>query len=123
MTQRWQGAASNKKFSYHQAYLGDWNMAIDGSWKLVVKSPMGDQKFTLTVRSEGAAFTGSLAGPGGSSEIENGKIDGDKAVWSAKLTVPFPMHCEFSSVLADDNLSGNVKVGAFGTAPFSGVRA
>ena len=38
--------------------------AVDGSWDTVTKSPMGDQKATLTVQSAGSAFTGSYAAGG-----------------------------------------------------------
>ena len=34
---------------------------VDGSWDCVVKSPLGDQKMTLTVNSEGSTFTGAVS--------------------------------------------------------------
>jgi hypothetical protein len=33
---------------------GDRNMAIDGTWNLVVKTPMGEQESTLVISSSGA---------------------------------------------------------------------
>ena len=35
---------------------------VDGSWDCVVKSPLGDQKMTLTVNSAGDTFTGAVSG-------------------------------------------------------------
>ena len=97
-------------------------MSIDGTWKVVTKSPMGDQKSTLTLKSEGSSITGTMSAGGKQSDIENGKIDGDKVSWSAKLSVPMPVTLEFDGVVSGDSVSGNVKVGSFGKAPFSGVR-
>ena len=42
---------------------------VDGTWETIVKSPLGDQKSTLTVNSDGDSFTGSNAGAMGSVDI------------------------------------------------------
>ena len=42
---------------------------VDGSWDCTVKSPLGDQKMTLTVKSEGSTFTGTVSGAMGSSDV------------------------------------------------------
>lgn len=33
--------------------------AIDGTWDTIVKSPLGDQKAVLTVKTDGNSWTGS----------------------------------------------------------------
>ncbi len=98
-------------------------MSIDGAWNLVIKSPMGDQKSALIAKAEGSTLTGSMSGPGGQSEVENGKFEGDQVSWTAKITSPMPLTLEFSGAVSGDSLSGSVKLGAFGSAPFSGERA
>ena len=52
-------------------------MAVDGVYETVVKSPMGDQKATLTVNSNGDTWTGTQAGAMGTMEITDGKVDGN----------------------------------------------
>ena len=52
-------------------------MSADGSWNLVIKSPMGDQTSTLTLQTEGATLTGSMSGANGASTVKNGKAQGD----------------------------------------------
>ena len=66
-------------------------------------------------------FTGSTKGPMGEQSVE-GKVDGDTLTWSAAITSPMPMTLEFVATVSGDTLSGNVKLGAFGNAPLSGVR-
>ena len=84
---------------------------------------MGDQKSALTVQSQGSGFAGTMSGAGGQSEVENGKVEGEQVSWSAKITSPMPLTLEFSGAVSGDSLSGSVKLGAFGSAPFTGERA
>lgn len=96
---------------------------IDGSWDTVTKSPMGDQKATLTIQSSGDTFTGTYAGAMGTTEIKDGKIDGDMLTWSLDITVPMPMTLTGEATVTGDALDGKVTAGAFGSFPMSGTRA
>ncbi|HSX55069.1 MAG TPA: hypothetical protein VLG14_07215 [Sphingomonas sp.] len=96
---------------------------VDGSWDTVAHTPMGDQKATLTVNSNGDSFTGSYSGALGSTEIQNGKVDGDKLMWSLDITVPMPMTLTCEATVDGDKLTGTVTAGAFGAFPMEGVRA
>jgi hypothetical protein len=98
-------------------------MSVDGTWNLVVKSPMGDQPSTLTLKAEGATLTGTAAAQGNTNPIANGKVDGDTVSWSNSITTPFPMTLEFTGTVAGDTLNGSVKAGSFGSFPFTGARA
>jgi len=98
-------------------------MAVDGNWTIVVKSPMGEQPSTLSVKNEGGALTGTQSAQGQSQAIANGKVDGNTVTWSNSITQPMPMTLEFNGTLDGDNLNGNVKAGAFGSFPFTGKRA
>ncbi len=97
--------------------------SVDGTWNTTMNTPMGAQQGTLTLSSSGSDLTGKLAGPQGEIDIEDGKVDGNKASWKAKLTSPMPMTLEFAAEVEGDNIKGNVKLGAFGNATFSGTRA
>lgn len=94
---------------------------VDGSYDCVVKSPLGDQKTTLTVRSDGATFTGTNAGAMGSMDVA-GDVDGDKLTWKQQMTVPMPMTLDCEATVAGDTLTGTVAAGAFGSFPMSGTR-
>ena len=97
-------------------------MSADGTWKTTVNSPMGVQQGTLTVQTSGDTFTGKTSGRMGESEV-SGKVDGDTLTWSANITQPMPMTLEFEATVDGDAMKGNVKLGAFGNAPLTGVRA
>ena len=97
-------------------------MSVDGTWNVVVKSPMGDQPSTLTLKAEGGALTGTASAQGNTNPIANGKVDGDAVSWSNSITTPFPMTLEFSGKVDGDSLSGSVKAGSFGSFPFAGTR-
>ncbi|KQN25196.1 hypothetical protein ASE86_02765 [Sphingomonas sp. Leaf33] len=95
---------------------------IDGSWDTLVKSPMGDQKATLTITSSGDSFTGQYSGAMGNTEIKNGRVDGDKLSWSLDISVPMPMTLTAEATVDGDTLNGQVTAGAFGSFPMTGSR-
>ena len=97
-------------------------MSVDGSYDCVTKSPMGDQKSVFTVKSDGDSFTGSNAGAMGALDVQNGKVDGNTLTWKMDMTVPMPMTLEASATVDGDNISGDVKAGAFGSMALSGCR-
>ena len=95
---------------------------VDGSWDTLVKSPMGDQKATMTIQSAGDTFTGTFTGAMGNSEIKNGTIDGDTLRWAIDITVPMPMTLTGEAKVEGDTITGGVTAGAFGTFPLTGTR-
>jgi hypothetical protein len=97
-------------------------MSVAGTYEVVTKTPMGDQKSTMTVEVSGDTFTGTNAGAQGTLTMENGKVDGNKLTWTMNMTVPMPMTLEGEATVDGDSITGGVKAGAFGTFPLSGSR-
>ena len=97
-------------------------MSVAGTYKTVVKSPMGDQSGTFTVVPDGDTFTGTMAGGMGQMDVENGKIDGNTLTWDMNMVVPMPMKLECEGTVDGDQLTGNVNAGAFGAMPLTGDR-
>lgn len=97
-------------------------MSVDGNWTLTLNTPMGAQERSLTLKTEGAALTGSMGGAQGAVDIENGKVDGNNVSWTI-VAPQFAMTIAFSGTVDGDAISGNAELGAFGSAPFSGTRA
>ena len=97
-------------------------MAVDGTFETVVLSPMGDQMATLTVNSNGDTWTGTQAGAMGSTEITDGKVNGNTLTWSVSITVPMPMTLTNEATVDGDTITGTVTAGAFGSFPLSGSR-
>ncbi len=98
-------------------------MSADGTWNTTMNTPMGVQKGTMELTTDGATLSGKLSGPQGDIELEEGTVDGDSLTWKASITSPMAMTLEFSATVDGDEMSGDVKLGAFGNATFSGTRA
>lgn len=96
---------------------------VDGSWKTVVQSPMGNQEATLTIASSGDSFTGSYAGPLGAMPIREGKVSGNQLDWAIDMTVPMPMTLTCTATVDGNTLNGTVTAGGFGSFPMTGTRA
>ncbi len=97
-------------------------MSADGTWNLTLSTPMGAQQVTAVIVTSGATFTGTTKSAMGEQTV-SGAVDGDTLTWSANITSPMPMTLEFTAKVAGDAMTGTVKLGAFGSAPLSGVRA
>src|ERR1700748_23687 len=97
-------------------------MAVDGKWEIVINSPMGAQKATLDLKTDGGTLSGTQSAAQGSGPLENGKVDGNALTWSAKITSPMPMTLEFTGKVDVDKLAGSVKAGAFVSFPFNGSK-
>ncbi len=98
-------------------------MSADGTWNTTMNTPMGAQNGTMTLSTEGGALSGKLVSPQGEIDLEDGTIDGDNLTWKANITSPMAMTLEFSAKVDGDSMSGDVKLGAFGNATFTGTRA
>ena len=83
---------------------------------------MGQQKATITLATDGDALTGTMEGQQGTLELKDGALDGDTVSWKADITNPMPITLEFSATVDGDSLSGDVKLGSFGNASFTGTR-
>ena len=98
-------------------------MSADGTWNVTLNTPMGAQAGTLELATDGNTLTGTMSGPQGSMELENGTADGDSLSWTVNMTQPMPITSEATATIDGDEISGEAKLGAFGTATFSGSRA
>ncbi len=95
---------------------------VDGSYDCTVKSPLGDQKMTLTVNSDGSTFTGNVSGAMGAMDV-SGEVSGNQVSWKQQMTVPMPMTLDCMATIDGDTLIGTVGAGAFGSFPLTGKRA
>lgn len=97
-------------------------MAADGTWNLVMQTPIGDRKATLTLTGIGA-ISGSLSAEGNTTQIFDGKETGNSVAFKASITNPMPLTLDFSAVIDGAKIAGTVGAGAIGSWPFSGTRA
>jgi hypothetical protein len=99
-------------------------MAVDGTWKLTINTPMGAQESTLVLNTSGGTPTATqAAGSGDGRPVDDLSVSGNDVSWKASITRPMALTLEFSGTVEGDSMSGKVKLGMFGSQPFSGVRA
>jgi len=64
-------------------------MSVAGTYDVVIKTPMGDQKGKLTVIPSGDSFTGSVtSGMMGEMAIAGGKVNGNMIIWTMDMKFP-----------------------------------
>jgi hypothetical protein len=95
---------------------------VQGKWNITIKTPMGDKSGVLDLKTDGTALTGSLSSDEYQAAISDGKVDGNKLSWSAKITKPMRMSFKFSATVEADRISGAAKY-LLGKATFTGTRA
>jgi hypothetical protein len=76
----------------------------------------------MELATDGGTLTGTLSGPQGALEIVDGTVDGNDLAFKANVTSPMAITLEFTATVDGDNISGTVKLGAFGSGDFTGTR-
>ena len=97
-------------------------MSVQGKWAITIKTPMGERRGVLDLIVEGATLSGSLTDGEHFAAITDGRIQGNKLTWSAKITQPMRMSFKFAATVDTDRIDGNAKH-LLGSATFTGVRA
>ncbi len=98
-------------------------MSVSGTYDMVTKTPMGDQRGKFVVVAHGDSFTGTLSSDMmGSMVVTDGKLEGNKLIWRMEMKVPMPMSLDCEATVEDDELTGTVTAGAFGAMQISGIR-
>ena len=98
-------------------------MSIDGTWNVTLHSPICSQEGTLTLATDGDTLTGTLSGPQGAMDIEDGQVGDGSYSWKVNITSPMAITIESTATVDGDTITGASKLGAFGTATFTGTRA
>jgi len=98
-------------------------MTFDGTWKCMLKTPMGPEQLSITLQSQGDGLMGTVSGKGMDTPIESGRSNGDSATWKAKVKKPMAVTLDFNVTLSGNELKGTVKFGVFGSGALTGIRA
>ena len=98
-------------------------MTADGNWNLVVETPMGDRRATLSLKADGGTLTGSQMADGNTAEIFDGILNGNQLSWKVSISDPMPLTLEFNGTVDGDEVTGSVTLGNFGSSSFSGTRS
>ena len=94
---------------------------VQGKWNITIKTPMGDRSGVLELLVSGKTLTGSLSDAEHHVAISDGKIEGNRLSWRAKITKPMHLSFKFTAIVEEDRISGAARH-MLGSATFSGTR-
>ncbi len=99
-------------------------MAVDGSYKVDINTPMGTQSATLTLKVDGGSLSGTSVSSQGTQDFDGGTVDGNDFAFSMSLSGPMgQIQLDFKGTVDGDDISGDVQLGSFGSASFKGSRS
>jgi hypothetical protein len=98
-------------------------MSADGTWNLMMQTPMGERRSKLTLSTAGGTLTGQQEAEGNTTDIAEGTVNGNDLSWKVSITNPMPLTLTFSGTVDGNNLNGTADTGMFGSFPFEGTRA
>lgn len=94
---------------------------VQGKWKITMNTPMGEKSGVLELLVSGTTLTGSLSDADHHVAISDGKIEGNRLSWQAKISKPMRLSFKFTAIVDEDRISGAARH-MLGTASFSGTR-
>ena len=99
-------------------------MSATGTWNITMKTPMGEQKSTLTLTEEGGALAGTMgSADSGEAVIKDASLSGDKVAFKTDVKKPMAITVSFDLTVSGDTLTGTAKPGMFPAMPVAGARA
>ena len=97
-------------------------MTVDGTYSVTVKTPLGSQKGSLTIETEGASFRGTLTSAHGTAAFSGGSIRGNELVWEADTHTPMGVvSVAYEATLLEGRLTGKANT-PFGSTAFEGTK-
>jgi hypothetical protein len=98
-------------------------MTIDGQYNLTLDTPMGQQHGTLTLKTEGAAVSGTLVNDGGTTEFSGGTVKDDEVAFDTRIPTPIGrLKAHVTGRFSGDRFTGDAKL-PLGSAHIEGARA
>ena len=94
---------------------------VQGKWKMTINTPIGVKSGVLELLVSGNTLTGSLSDEDHYVAISDGKVEGNRLSWQAKITKPMRLSLKFTATVDEDRISGTARH-MLGTASFSGTR-
>ena len=97
-------------------------MTIDGTYKLTLKTPVGEQEGKLSFRSDGNALSGSIENAMGEVAFDGGTVDGNAVTFDTRIPTPIgKLKAHVTGTVAGDHFSGMAKL-PLGAAEIEGER-
>lgn len=96
---------------------------VAGTWDITVTAEDGEHRATMTATQSGATLEGSMATEMGTVQITDGRVTGQRVTFT--ITLPISGQTTpivFRGTVDANRMTGNVDMGAMGSATFIGER-
>ena len=97
---------------------------VGGKWKATIETPMGSIEYTYDFVVKDTALTGKIQSSFGSSEVLDGKIEGDKVTFAEIFKIEgMEVRITYSGkIVSADEIKFTRQVGDFATEEFGARR-
>jgi hypothetical protein len=98
--------------------------SVEGTWDLVIDTPIGRQQAVLTLSTQDGALLGMAR------DLRHGEkvpltglvLDGDRLTWAQSIRRPMRLNLTFDVVVAGDEMSDRSKAGRLPSSRVTGHR-
>ena len=97
-------------------------MAVEGSWKVAVSTPLGTRHTVLELFTRDGVLQGISRGEKEELVMQDLQLAGDRLSWYQSITRPMRMNLVFDVVTDGDDMTGTAKGGPMPAGKVSGRR-
>jgi hypothetical protein len=97
-------------------------MSVEGTWDLVIATPIGKQHVVLELIRHDEALTGIAKGESEDVELTELRVDGNRLTWAQAITKPLRLNLTFDVTVDGDSLAGKSKAGRLPSSKVTGRR-
>jgi hypothetical protein len=100
-------------------------MSVDGTWQLVISTPIGKQHAALELSTKDGRLRGIARDQKHGEEVELTELvlDGDRLTWRQSITKPMRLRLTFDVTVHGDDMTGTSKAGRLPSSSVTGHRA
>lgn len=96
---------------------------VTGDWQMTVETPRGEMASEVHFDQDGENLTVTMVGPGGDEITGEGSVEGNEIEWTVTRSTPRgEMTMTYTGIVEGDTMSGEVKMGNFGSARWEAAR-
>jgi hypothetical protein len=97
-------------------------MAVDGTYKVEIDTPIGKQRATIALKTDGAKLSGTADTSMGKKDF-TGVVNGNDICLNIEISSPLGrMKLEFTGCISGNDICGEAKAGTMGCFPFKGKK-
>ncbi|MFE5699249.1 hypothetical protein CJ179_25815 [Rhodococcus sp. ACS1] len=98
-------------------------MSVEGTWNVVIATPIGKQRVELTFFTEDGELRGIARGDAEEVPLTDPVLDGNRLTWTQSITKPLRLHLKFDVLVEDDEMTGKSTAGRLPSSKVSGRRS